>query len=256
MAPRNQPAKATLEEMVAALTSRLDTIIDRLDAQDQRFSKLERLLEATSAENTNLREDLANKDSEIHDLKLRVQNIEQHSRAYSIRVFNLDIDGNANDSENVARQVYTKALLPILQGAVDDGRLADVPTCSSLIEMAHTLPGKPGKRKPVIVRFYKRHHRTILMQCRKAFAPRSAEPAGSSSASSTSRPRPFLYPMYKDLTSEAFKLMRSLSSNPAVTACWSAGGVLRYRLRDDESDTIHRVSCVLDSAEDIIASHN
>ena len=92
------------------------------------------------------------------------------------------------------------------------------------------------------------------MQLKKDYAPRSTSPptpSSTGSSSSSSRPPPMLYPIYDDLTRDAFMLMRALNSHRAVQSCWSAGGIIKYRLVDDT--IIRRVSSVYDSVESIIA---
>ena len=249
MAPKNK----SLEDMVIALQSQLETVINQLRDTDARFDKLESLFMASQKENAILKNLVVNKDSEILHLKNRINDIEQHNRSCCARIFNIPIDGEENDPQNVMRQLYNKLLLPILQGAVERKRLHSVPSCDQIIQTAHVLPGKDNRPKPIFIRFFHHHIKIMIMQLKKDFAPRSniTPPASANSSSSSPKPRPLLYPIYDDLTRDAFTLMRALNSHRSVQSCWSAGGVIKYRLIDDS--IIRRVSSIYASVESIIA---
>ena len=247
MAPKNK----SLEDMVVALQSQLETVINQLRDTDARFDKLESLFMASQKENAALKTLVSNKDGEILHLKNRINDIEQHNRSCCARIFNIPIDGEENDPQNVMRQLYTKLLLPILQGAVARKRLHSVPSCDQIIQTAHVLPGKDNRPKPIFVRFFHHHIKIIIMQLKKDFAPRSNVSPPSTNSSSSPKPSPLLYPIYDDLTRDAFMLMRNLNSHRSVQSCWSAGGVIKYRLIDDS--IIRRVSSIYASVESIIA---
>jgi hypothetical protein len=110
-----------------------------------------------------------------------------HQRSFNIRIFNFHLEGESNDTRNVMNQVYEKIMTPVLEGAVSKGRLAAVPAVDSLLETAHILPGKEGKPKPIICRFFNRFHRMLFLQLKKEFAPRGQP-------KSPSRSPPYLYP--------------------------------------------------------------
>jgi hypothetical protein len=244
---KNQPAKGprSLEENVGAIAAQLEIIMEKLQLQESRFDKLETLLTQSKKENEELREQLRNKDEEILDLRHKVNDVEQHNRSYNIRIFNLPLDGDTHDTRNVMRQVFNKVLSPILQGAVEKGRLHSLPGVEFLLETAHILPGKPSKPNPIICRFFNRYHRTLLMQHKKEYAPRM-----HSTATGTGKPPAYQYPIYEDITSDTFRTMRAISSHPEVSSCWAAGGVLRFRLKN--SDSVHRVKSVYEPVEKIV----
>ena len=237
------PPKKNTDEIVAQISDQLTALSKQ---QEEKFEKLEKLLEESKDEIKKLKETINNQDVEITGLKQRVHDMEQRSRQYSIRAYNVDIEGNASDTNNVVEQLYNKALLPILRGAVTKGRLRNVPECDDIIETAHTLPGKEGRAKPIICRFYSRRIRTIILQCRKEFAPRAAGvPSGSR------RPPPFLYPIYEDMAAESHRFLQQLSANNNVASAWVTGGTIRFRLKDSEN--ICRVNSVFESSDDVVA---
>jgi hypothetical protein len=239
-----------MEELVGTISGQLESIVEqlqkanqRLDDQEEHFNKLEAMLNANMQENKVLKEQLLNKDNDIKLLKTKINDVEMHQRSYNIRVFNMELDGDVNNTRNVKQQVYDKLLRPVLDGAVSKGRMTSVPSADQLLEMAHILPGKEGKTKPIICRFYDRYYRTTFLQLRKEFAPKSTtSPANRNAA--------YLYPAYEDMSSDMFKKMREISSNAAVKSCWAAGGILRFKLEDN--DAIFRVHCIYDTVEKIV----
>lgn len=258
MAPKTKPDRS-LEELVGSLTAQLELVSSqlsttndklqetntRLDMQEERFDRLEAMFAASQRENVQLKEQLLTKDSEIRSLKQHINDVEQHNRSYSMRIFNLPLDGDANDPANVMNQVYANVLLPILRGAVTRNRLVSIPDVEQLLETAHILPGKDNKPRPIICRFFNRRLKTLIFQLKKDFAPRSPPQPASN------RPGRFLYAIYEDLTRDTLHLMRALNSHEAVQSCWAVGGQLRYRLADSE-DTIRRVVSVYDHIDDIL----
>ena len=252
---KNTKQSRSFEEQIGAITAQLETVIIKLNAQDEKLDNLEKLLAASQAENATLKEELRNRDAEVLQLKNRLNSVEQHNRANSMRVFNLKIDGDAGDNDNVARQLYRYALLPILEGASAKGRLHTIPSCDELIDVAHILPTKADKINPIICRLHKRGMRTLLMQHKKEFAPRAKPAAASSSSSGSTRPPPFTFPIHEDMTRDAFQLMRAINAHDDVLACWSSGGQLRFRLKGEENtNRIHRVFSVYEPVIAIVAN--
>ena len=265
----SQKKSRSLEEMIGALSAQFDSMSKqlslnneqlyaankRLDEQAERFVKLENMLSSVLRENADLKQQLENKDSEIIELKSRINAVEQHSRSSCIRIFKMSIDGDDNDPAVVAEQVYNTIFLPIFRGAVDMKRLRYVPPIEQCIVTAHVLPSKDNKTKPILVRLINAHFRTIIMQLKKDYAPRApAAPAPASDSASvpvdSSKPPPQAYAIYEDMTKDAFQLMRALSSHVRVNSCWCTGGQLRFRLVD--SATIQKVRSIYDPIEKIL----
>jgi hypothetical protein len=59
------------------------------------------------------------------------------------------------------------------------------------------------------------------------------------------------FPFYEDLTRDNFLKMKALAADQRVTACWSVGGQLRFRL-STSPEVVHRVKSVYDSVDAII----
>jgi hypothetical protein len=239
--------KKQLEDIIAGLNGKLEGMSKKLDALENlpsRLSRMETLLEKATAENSSLRKALSYKEEQVNSLLTRLNNLEQHHRSWSIRINDLPIPAAIeSNNKEVKKIVYDKLLLPILQGAVQKGELDAVPPVERTLEYAHILPAKNDGKRQVIARFFERDHRDAVFKCKKEFAPRSRP-------SAPDRPGRYCFPFFEDLTRTNFNKMRSIANHELVAACWSNGGVLKYKLKDSEQ--IKSVSNVLDTVENII----
>lgn len=242
MAPRipkqAEPAENTLDELVAtvkSLSATTEAMREQLTASSltinglsTRLSSIESILKITQAENLSLKEELKGSYQEVNNLKGKLNNLEQHHRSWSIRVTGLNIP--ASEEQNVKEHLYDRLLKPILVGAVAKNILPHVPSCSEILERAHTLPAKNGGTKSIIARFYCRDMRALIFQLKKEFAPR--EPTGAPATASQPKQRParFLYQIFDDLTRANFLKMKAMGDDKRVDQCWSSNGHLKYRL--------------------------
>ena len=194
-------------------------------------------------ENNILKVSLEYKEKQIDALELKINSLEQYNRSWSIRVNGLALTSEEEKCvETVKRKVYNCLLLPILNGAVNNGDLEEVPTVDSLLENAHVLPSKDGP-KPVIARFFVRSMKGLMFRHRQEYAPK-AEPTTADC------PGRYLYPFYEDLTRLTFTKMRTIKAHPDVESCWSVGGQLRFKLKG--SPIVKKVANVTDSVENIV----
>jgi hypothetical protein len=202
-------------------------------------SKLDTLL----TENAELKKMVTARDNEIAALKLHINGLEQHNRAWSVRIMGLPLTPAEEKSSTAVRdKIYKEVVLPILAGAVAEGDLKEAPrNADSVIEMAHPLRAKEGAVKPIIARFYARELRALVFRHKKAYAPKHAD--------GPQKDR-YKFLIFEDLTSLTFSKMRALAADPRVAASWSSYGQIRYRLTDDP--TIRRVGNVMDSIEKIL----
>ena len=151
--------KKQLEDVVTGLNQRLDGLLSKITALESmpaRLTHLEALLEAAALENANLRQSLEAKDTTINGMLLKMNSLEQYNRSWSIRINGLAVTSEEEkDSDLVKRKVYDNLLLPILQGAVEQGDLTDVPPVERVLEAAHVLPvARDAKTKPIITRYF------------------------------------------------------------------------------------------------------
>jgi len=240
-----EEAMALLTVQQAKMSETMDAILSTMNTTNDRISKLEEILEITKAENVELRTALVKRDGEVEHLRAKLQALEAHNRSFSVRVTKLTIAGDDNDNENVRQQLYTHVFLPILQGAVQNNIRKSIPNVEQLIETAHVLPGRPGEPRPIICRFFSRVHKGLIMSLKKDFAPRETDAGRAGVAARNGRPPPSKYPIYEDLTREAFQKMKEISNDSRVLSCWSVGGLLRYRLKNDPS-VVLKVKSIFD----------
>jgi hypothetical protein len=240
-----QPVSVSSEDESNSNTDKLDEILNRLaglDSITKKLSNMEMMLTAMQAENKALKETIKNQDGTILELKEKLNNLEQHGRSFSVRVTNLPLEGiDERDPPAVIKRVYDTVFLPILQGAAAQHAISSVPTCYEMIEMAHPLPGRSDKPKPIIVRFFNRNLKAVLFKHRKEFAVKEEQPG--------QRPK-YRFPFHDDLTKDTFNKLKLLQSDPRVQSCWSTGGSLRYRLVD--CNIVRRVSSVYKSNDEIL----
>ncbi len=249
------PKKATtIEDLVTALSDKLDALTEQ---QQKCFDDMEVLLKAVQeensalkSENSSLSEKVEQVQAENISLKDKINKLEQHSRHNNVRIFAIAVDGDDRNGDLLIDKLYNKAFLPILQGALSKGRLNEIPSRNRLIQSAHVLPGKEGKPKPIICRFTNSHLRSVLLQCKREFAPRLPG-SSASTGPGPSRPAPMRYPMYEDVSPETYRFLQQLSANISIGAAWVAGGTIRYKLSN--SDTVHRLGSIYDPIEKILS---
>ena len=123
--------KKQLEDIIASLNGKLESMERKLDALEGlpgTVAKLESMVEASYAENNILKVSLEYKEKQIDALELKINSLEQYNRSWSIRVNGLVLTSEEEKCmETVKRKVYNCLLLPILNGAVDNGDLEEVP---------------------------------------------------------------------------------------------------------------------------------
>jgi hypothetical protein len=218
-----------METLQEEMNSKLSALIDVVKG-------LTSALKTVKQENVKLKEQVQQQADEIAELRNEVNEKELHARSWSIRVNNIPLqEGMETSNMEVMKAVHKELVAPILAGAVASGEIASVPSCDSLNEIAHILPGK-GARKPIIVRFFSRYWRSLLFKYRRDHAPREAA-AGD-------RPGRMKFPFYEGLTRATFKQLKGIQSDDRVTAAWTVSGVIRFKIEGDVK--VHKVTSVDD----------
>ena len=241
------PKSKSLEELVNGLSNQLEAISEQLkevrDKQDDHetsLNNLKQLLQEAKSENAELKKVNSELKAEQVILKEKINGLEQRNRAHCIRVFDLPINGDSSDNDNVSTQLYQKLLLPILTYAKNNGHIKAIPPLQDTIEVAHILPGQKT-HKPILCRFKQLAIKQTILHNKKEAAPRGPGRGD--------KPGPFLFPMFEDVTRDSYLLMKKLSADERVQASWFAGGSVRYRLTS--SDTIRRVHHIFGPYEDL-----
>ncbi len=237
------PPKKNLDDLVAALSDKLDGLSS--DLKD-RFDKIDVHFKELKDENSKLKDRVKHLEEDNTILKTKVHDLELHTRATNLRIFNFTPAQEDYNFEDLAEQLYSEVFLPVLLGAVNKGRLKEVPSRDRLILSAHPLQGKDGKPRPVICRLLNGFYRTLLLQCQKEHGVRSRRPGLD-----PSRPPPLRHPFYEDTSAELYKFKQRLAARVEVSAAWISGGSVRFKLTD--SDTVRKVRNIFVPIEDIIA---
>ena len=245
-----------VQDATSASSEQMEEILSKLNSISERLESVEKLLETSQAENavlkaanTELHQSILDKNSTIEALRQKTNSLEQYNRSWSVRISGVPIPSNeASNPIIVMRHVYEKALLPMLQGAVDRGLLQSIPSCEQLLETAHILPARNDSQpKPIIARFYSRNLRSLMFQLKKEFATK----IDSSAPTAPNRSQRLKYPIYEDLTKINFQLLKSLADDARTGAVWSIGGVIKYKLVNGTE--VKKVSSVFDTVDDILA---
>jgi hypothetical protein len=239
-------------EVILAELSAISSKLSKLDPIPEKLEAMEHLLATLAEENATLKREVRLRDAEISGLHHRINAIEQYNRSWSIRVNNVSIPAEEEaNPKKVMEAVYKKLIHPILTGALEKGAIDSIPPLHAAIETAHILPGKPNTPKPIIVRFTSRHLKQTLFTFKKEFSPKT--PSSTTSSSTPSRGPRMQFPFYEDLTRDNFLKMKALAADQRVTACWSVGGQLRYRLVSSP-EVVRRVKSVYDSVDVILSA--
>ena len=156
--------------------------------------------------------------------------------------------GDKTETYEVMQTLFEKALLPIFEGAKSRGLLTRIPAFDDILETAHILPAKATDRpKPIIARFYSRNIRAMVFRLKKELAPTT-----NITTKNGERKKVHCYPIFEDLTKTTFQLLQDLLKDTRTGPVWTIGGNIRYRLKDDDTDTVRKVVSVFDSIEDIL----
>ena len=140
---------------------------------------------------------------------------EQHSRNFSMRIFNLDLPTESSkDCLETAKMVYSTLLAPILGIAVEKGSLDLIPPVLDLIDYAHVLPVKSTNGKPpVIVRLKSRLLRDQIFKYKPVYY--RTNPNCSTS-------------IFEDLTADNFKQLKMLQADENILKAWTRGGQCKF----------------------------
>jgi len=272
----------SVKEMIRAMQSQLkgiDSKLNKIDTIENEVKGLRVILTDLKNENKQLKAEARENEKKIEDLnernnqlENRLHSLEQHHRGWSARIMNIPLTTEEeNDNFRVRDAVYNMALRPILEGAVKEKLIQNIPTADQLLETAHVLPGKPGKPKPVILRFFNRNMRDIIFKLKKSYALRmqatrdgrtNGGGGGGGGGAGDGGARwdgaggdgdrgKFSYPIYEDLTRSTFLKLRAISQDDRVKSCWTIKGQIRFTLKKNEKE-VKKVVSLLDPLDVIL----
>lgn len=215
-------------------------------------------LQEKSALVDKLQEKVVSLEKELMVAKESLNDREQYSRNWSVRIFGLSVTKEEEEKlgkdRAVMKKAYDKVLKPILQAAKDAGSIESVPSSYyNLLENGHALRPRhdpQGGKKPgspsFIVRFSSRFMRNVVLRHKKDHMPR---PTTAEVAAGVSK-----YSMYGDLTQVNFRRLRSMIEDERFAKCWSVDGKVRFILQNDPTQWVHHVNSTAWSLDDIYKS--
>ena len=115
----------------------MEKSLDSLKGINTKVDNLETLLKASNEKCAELVKALETKEAQVNTLMLKLNNIEQHNRSWSIRVNGIHLS-NAEEVNirAVKQRVFDSVLKQILAGAVECGDLEEIPAMNNVIEHA------------------------------------------------------------------------------------------------------------------------
>ena len=215
-----------------------------------KIDAMEAALQAMKREKEDLLSKVQDQANEIAELRNNLNEREQYARSWSMRCLNIPVPSDSEtDTRLVMQLVYDLLIRPILEGAMSKESISQIPSCDSLLETAHILPGK-ASAKPVIARFYSRYWRNLVFRHRRDFAPRE-QAAPSTNTRSSGKPAPRMkYPFFEDLTRASFDKLKAIKQHEDVSSAWTVNGTIRFKVQGNE--TVFRVSSLSDTVESIV----
>jgi len=266
-----EPSNADIFKLLKSQSEQLATLtakMDKVDHIETEVKNIKTLVVSLRDENKELRAAIKEKDSQLADMQVslnnmetKLNNLEQHHRGWGARVLNVPLSKEDEaDPAATIEKVYSLALRPMLEGAVQAGKLREVPSADQVLEVAHVLPGKPGQLKPVIMRFYNRNLRNLCFQFKRDFATRESSGGGGGTRRSggggeegqrgAERACRYKYPLYDDLTQANLAKMCAISQDDRVQACWTVNGQIKFKLKG--SEVVKKVSSIYDDLDVIL----
>lgn len=188
-------------------------------------------VELHSSSIAKLQESTTMATNDIKRIKGEMNDKEQRSRNYSVRIFNLPV-GAADPTKppspiEVLNHVYETLIKPALSISVAKGEIPTVPNCLDVLEFGHTLPlsnQSTTRVPPIIIRFFSRSYRTLFMRHKKEIL---LELNKSNVGQAIG--------IFEDLTATNFRRRQEIANDPLVDKAFTLNGQIKYFLKSDPS---------------------
>jgi hypothetical protein len=140
---------------------------------------LNKLWKETKEENRILKEALQEKEREICNIRERLNEQEQYTRSWCVRVLNMKMpQADSTDPLKVMQNLYDRLLLPIFRGALEKGLIKSIPPVDQILEKAHILPCKPDTIPPHHHQVLFPQHQSHGLQAQERLCPQGRPGAG------------------------------------------------------------------------------
>ena len=151
----------------------------------------------------------------------------------------------ANNYAKLRELIYSRYLLPLLQSAVVEGDISDIPPSSTIIDSCFRpyLPTAGKQPPPVIIKVANRQLKVAIMKNKKELPSPSPEEV----AAGITR-----FILIKDLTPDNHRALSALSKSKMTAKVWSVDGRIKF-ISADKPNVIMTVKSVYDSVEKMIS---
>ena len=200
--------KLDLTALQSAISTLTATVVEMEKKLENRLVSLENKLESTVVK-------------KISVIEKRCDEIKQYARAHSVKILGLKLP-DTSSSFSTSTGIHT-ALALIIQVAVDDGLLPNVPLMTELIDIAHPLQAFNKDDPPtIVVCLRSKLFKEALMRSKSKYFKKS----------DTS------FTIVDDLTKRNAALLKTTKLREDVKMAWYRSGKIKYRLKNDP-DKVH-----------------
>lgn len=194
---------------------------------------------------------VGHQEDTIKRLKEQCNNLEQLSKAKTIRLFNFPMgeDVASDSGRALAARVYERILKPLLTAAKAKNEITTIPQCNNVVDTIYRV-GKPTVRagvtrpSPIVVKLANKQLHTAIMKCK-----RESTPSPSSQEKDTGIKR---FVVVEDLTAPTYRKLTELLSDDRIEKAWSVNGRLRYVMCGDDK-SVKFVKSVFDPIDTILS---
>jgi hypothetical protein len=214
-------------------------------------NKIEASMSQVQAKVVALEDNVQRLNKQVYDLQNIVNTREQELRGLSVRVNGFpftDEEKASTDGKFLAKKLYDRILLPVLNQAKSKNHIERVPNISNTIHSCYRVGATAartgtGTPPPIIIKLASDMVKLAIVRNK-----RQATPAPSQAEKDLGILR---FNIAEDLTPPCFKLLKDLQRNEDVGKVWTVDGRIRWMFKD--SNVIHRVKSVFDSVDSIIS---
>ena len=243
-----------MQKQFTEVNGTLKGIRDDLGTVKEQVTKLEGKVKTLEEDKELMQRDLDELRDEVSYVKSGLNDREQYSRSWSLRISGLQVPREETErlgrDRGVMKYVYDRLLKPILSAAKAKGDIETVPGAYHLLlENGHHVFTRQGRQggvrggegvataegdgrahqiPQIIVRFCSRHMRNVVLRNKKASTP---APSTSEVAQGVKR-----YGIFEDLTGINHRLLKEALGHDKVLKAWTMDGRLRFVTKADQEN--------------------
>jgi hypothetical protein len=212
---------------------------------------IEASLGAVQSKVVSLEKDVVSLNKQVYDLQNVVNMREQELRGLTVRITGIPFNEEekaATDGKYLAKKVYDKLLLPILNFAKTKNFIDRIPSLANTVQLCYRVGAAAartgtGAPPPVVLKFTNAPVRLVVLKNKRLGMPSPLQEEKDMGI--------LRFNISEDLTPPSFKMVKELNRQEEVSKVWTVDGRIRFVKRG--SQTVHRVRSVFDSVEEILA---